>query len=347
MKADEKVAKADAVAIAQLLGKLNFGIEPDVRFSGPPFETTSNVALFPLGAGAPSAPSSEYTAAAILLHLGVAVAAADGVDERESSMLSNHIEDALHLDEAEKKRLNAHLQYLLVEKPKLSRLKKRLEALSAAQKEVIADYLIGIAAADGRITKAEISTLTKLYALLGLNPDDLYGHIHAFTAGTDGFIGKPPTEPVTVRTPAAKKAGYAVPPQTPQPKQEEYVLDMRRVEAKIAESAAVSALLADIFIDEEDSSAPAPTDQGPTGAQSKAALMAGLDSRHNALVSDALSRTEWNRSEWEDLCALHGLLSDGAMESINEAAFDAHGAPLLEGEDPVEVNPDVAKELAR
>jgi hypothetical protein len=35
------------------------------------------------------------------------------------------------------------------------------------------------------------------------------------------------------------------------------------------------------------------------------------------------------------------------MESINEAAFDAHGAPLLEGEDPVEVNPDVAKELAR
>jgi len=31
---------------------------------------------------------------------------------------------------------------------------------------------------------------------------------------------------------------------------------------------------------------------------------------------------------------------DGALEHINDAAFDAHDMPLVEGDDPVTINPE-------
>jgi hypothetical protein len=36
---------------------------------------------------------------------------------------------------------------------------------------------------------------------------------------------------------------------------------------------------------------------------------------------------------------------DGALEQINEAAFDAFDAPLCEGDDPVDVNSELLDRL--
>ena len=40
-------------------------------------------------------------------------------------------------------------------------------------------------------------------------------------------------------------------------------------------------------------------------------------------------------------------MPDGALEIVNEAAFDATGEPACEGSDPVEINSDAAKEILR
>ena len=40
-----------------------------------------------------------------------------------------------------------------------------------------------------------------------------------------------------------------------------------------------------------------------------------------------------------------GLLPDGALEVVNEAAFDACGSAVSAGDDPVEIDGDVVKEL--
>ncbi len=40
-------------------------------------------------------------------------------------------------------------------------------------------------------------------------------------------------------------------------------------------------------------------------------------------------------------------MAGGAMESINEAAFQLCDEPLLEGTDPIEVNPFAREELFR
>ena len=47
----------------------------------------------------------------------------------------------------------------------------------------------------------------------------------------------------------------------------------------------------------------------------------------------------------EQLATEQGLLPDGAFDAINEAAFDACDEPVLEGEDPIEINPEAMEAI--
>ena len=56
--------------------------------------------------------------------------------------------------------------------------------------------------------------------------------------------------------------------------------------------------------------------------------LAGLDAAHSGLLRRLAAKTVWPRIEVERLAGELGLLPDGALEVINEAAFDRCGAPL-------------------
>ena len=71
----------------------------------------------------------------------------------------------------------------------------------------------------------------------------------------------------------------------------------------------------------------------------------GLDEAHTAMVRMMLSRPEWSREELLDVAADLELMLDGALEHINEAAFDAHDMALFEGEDPVTVNTEILEKV--
>ena len=58
-----------------------------------------------------------------------------------------------------------------------------------------------------------------------------------------------------------------------------------------------------------------------------------------------LSRPEWSREELLDVAADLDLMLDGALERINEAAFDTHDMAFLEGEDPVTVNSEILEKI--
>jgi hypothetical protein len=51
-----------------------------------------------------------------------------------------------------------------------------------------------------------------------------------------------------------------------------------------------------------------------------------------------LERSEWTRAEFEELCSDKGLMPDGAIETINEAAFTKFDQAVIEGEDTLEIN---------
>jgi hypothetical protein len=131
-----------------------------------------------------------------------------------------------------------------------------------------------------------------------------------------------------VRPATPGPAGYSIPEQPQAAPAGVLVLDRELVEMKLAETAAVSALLADLFMDEEEEPAAAPVAVVPD-----VRLVEGLDGPHSQLACRLADRPLWTRAELEQLCAELHLMVDGALDTVNEAALDASGEPLVEDGD--------------
>ncbi|MEU4476484.1 TerB N-terminal domain-containing protein [Micromonospora sp. NPDC023966] len=363
-----KMTKAEAVSLAQLLGRLGVGVEPDVRLGGSPLPAGPAV-LFRTTADAPHTATPAYTAAATLLHLAVAVSASDGtVSDHEQHHLTAHLQAALHLTAPERARLQAHQRWLAVTGVKLTGLKKRLDLLRADQRETIGDFLITVAAADGVISPEEVTSLTKIYKLLGLDPNLIYGRLHQQVTGPAALVATPPPAagPVVVRPAGPAPAGYTLPTAPPaahrastqgngqrvSPPASGVVLDEDVIAAKLAETAAVSALLSTIFTDEEGpapqpAAMPAARHDEPKAEPTTQALIPGLDAVHSELLRSLAAHPTWTRAAYEDLAERHGVMPAGALDLLNEVAMDAAGEPVAEGDDDVVINDYALQELLR
>lgn len=327
------INKSKMQSLARALSQAGIGIEPDARFGGAVPDPQDKVVLFADAGERMLQATARYTAAAVMLRLAVAVAWADGAaTEAEQSLLSKKLEQWLHLTDAERRRLGAYLKLLLAEQPSTAGLKKAIEPLDMRAREAIGDFLALLAQVDGTVTTAEVKTLEKLFKLLGLDAGAVYGKVHAAA-----------TEPVTVKM-AQVTATHAIPPApTPaaKPRASAVQLDPARLAALKADSERVSAMLGNIFAGEAEPEPIADSEDDP-----EVESILGLDATSSALLRTLLERTQWSRADLEELAADRGVMLDGALERINEAALDAHGSPLFEGADPVELNQTVVKELS-
>ena len=75
--------------------------------------------------------------------------------------------------------------------------------------------------------------------------------------------------------------------------------------------------------------------------------MWGLDPAHSALAVALADQVVWTRLDVEELAESLGLpLLEGALDVINEAAMDGCGEPLVEGDDPLELNAYAIEEMS-
>lgn len=343
-----EIKKADATESARLLEHLGFGFEPDVRFGARVPKLDEPVAIFRRPQSEEGVPTGAFQAATVVLRLVAEVAASDAdINEAEQQELEAQLERALDLDPGERRRLRAHLKWLIVARPGFAGLKKHLERLDTGGRLRIAQYAVAIAAADGHVDSAEIKTLQKIYRALELEPDQVFAHVHDVQA----MSSRAPTEPVTIREAEAAPSGFRLPDAPPIPR-DGVLLDRRAIERKLAETAEVSSLLSRIFVDDESTAAPTPMcaaapGQPPGAGDAAPVVVAGLDEAGTALLRVLADLHTISRSDFETLAAERGMLPDGAIESMNEAAFQRCDEPLLEGDDPIEVNADVIKEMLR
>jgi tellurite resistance protein len=330
----QTVSKTSYAAFARSLGEIGLGIEPDPRFGGACPKDSETVVLF---VDAPEAlaadPSPRYQTAALSLHLAVAVSLADGeIGSTEREVLMRQLEDWLHLESSERLRLQAYLRWLVAQPPGLSGLKKRIEALPVPAREALGDFLVRVAHADGKVAPAEVKLLEKLFKLLELDAASLYSKLHAA-----------PTEPVTVRAPAEPGHSYVIPPRPPEKPAGGLDLDFSKISTLEEDSQRVSQILHAIF---EDSIPEAPANGDSVESDDAAECLWGLTPEFSEFVRVLLTRPEWSRAELEELATDRSLMLDGALEHINEAAFELFDQPLTEGDDPLEINLELAKETA-
>lgn len=343
-KSDDRLSKKEVEALTDFLALAKFGIEPDIRLSNVNFSRSPRVAVFRL-VGEPAIPGEDYLRALLFLNLAVAVAGADEMAFAEEEQLEEHLEAAYRLSPAERLRLRAHLAWLQACPPSPTAVKKQVEGLPEARRRSMGRVLIVIAGADGHVSPRELKVLSRIYPILGLDPDSLYADVHALAAGTASTAG-----PVTV-LPADSGSDFPI----PRPEEMKagtgrtLVLDAARVAAIHKETQAVTAVLAGVFASEEDPPAEeeelGEEESGADGDSQVADSIAGLDGAHSALVRALLEKPGWPRSEFDALAEGLGLMPGGAIEIINEAAFELSGEPLLEGHDPIEVNDYALQEV--
>jgi len=321
LPAPPKLAKRELVGLAQVLELIGFGMEPDPRFTAT--IATDRVFLFECDHAAPTAPSNAFSGAIIMLVAGLNVAKASEVladAERDAMVLG--IARHFGLGEAEVTRLRAHLRYLHISPIAIGKVTSRLKALPIADREALASVLVSIAASDGHVDAAEMAVLERLYRTVGIDTTRLHADVHRVTSG-----GAPSSAPVAGRPTAAP-------------------LDASLIAQKLEETERIQSVLHEIF-SSEDEPPPTPTraETPPVDAPT-AAPMSGLAPELSAALTQALALgPSIERSDWDRLCADAGVMPDGALEAVNEWAFDNAGDALLEGDDPLEVSAFVADAL--
>ena len=150
-----------------------------------------------------------------------------------------------------------------------------------------------------------------------------------------------------MRTAGAPAAGYSIPEQ-PRPEVSRsagaVVLDPELIKARLAESARAASYLAEIFTDDDTATlAAVPSgDRAAATAKERAPVLIRRTARFLAGSRPGRAgRATISSQMATDL----GLLPDGALETLNEAAFEAVGEPVCEGSDPIDINSYAVKEM--
>jgi uncharacterized tellurite resistance protein B-like protein len=312
------------LALARALELMRVGIEPDVLGGAKLPKSEDSVVLFADSDGVISSRAApSYQIALMTLQLASVMAMADGnLSIEEMKLMREMVQSWSHLAPNLIRRLLAQLRLLVTAPVSLAAIKKKLDPLDAHAKETIAAYMVGVAHSDGAVSPAEVKVLEQVYKALGIDAKKVFSDIHK---ATSGFMAP------RLKANMADASGLK--------------LDHARIAELQQDTEKVSALLANIFKDEENFIKPILSNEIEAEQSSVSNSLLGLDQTHSKLVRVLLSRPQWSREDLLDLTADLELMLDGALERINEAAFDMHDVALIEGDDLMEVNMEILEKI--
>jgi tellurite resistance protein len=332
---DAKLSRSEGQTVAKLLERLGYGVEPDLRLATIGSDLDQPLVLYRLaGHGLPPArPDGAYQTGLLINHLSALVVHADGVIElAEEDRMMRQIDAIPTLGDAERLKLKANAAWLLASPPKLSRIRERLAALPEKSRLHLAEFAISVAAADGSVGAAEVKTLEKIYTAMGLPRERVHADIHSFQTGQHVD-----DELVVVQQAQPRAAPrYPIPAPPAAPTTPTIRLDLSKIARIQTDTQKAAALLSSIFVDETASHSepelePVHDEHDP---------LSGLDAAHASLVRDLLAHEEWPRADFERLVRSLKLLPDGAIETINEWAFDQFDDVLLEDGESIVIHRD-------
>jgi uncharacterized tellurite resistance protein B-like protein len=301
------------------------GFEPDILAGGRRPKPSEMVVLFPLTSESDAdRTTNEYKKGSLTVALSACIALADGhASDEEAKAVEAMIASWQHLHADLRTRLGAQYRLQVRQGISLASFKSRFSSLTPDGRIQLARALSSLATVDGSVAAAEVKLLEQVYRALELEPQLLYSHLHG---------GSQHAQPLAapVHSTSSVTHGYAV--------------DAARLAELRRETEQVSALLAGVFVEEEKPNA-VPTETANPASSSETRpqdeLLPGLDSKHQRFLAELLQKPSWTRSELIATAAKMQIMLDGALERVNEAAFDLIGEPLTEGDDPVYVQQNI------
>ena len=248
---------------------------------------------------------------------------ANCLTENKKSRIFEIILEVFNLSEHEKCHILGNLAWFFLNPPTNLILLSALRSTSVEHAQRLRRIAVACAGEVRAVDRKLVSHLEEIYGVLWLPPALAYSDLHA---------GEVADGPRTVRASQPGRPGEAIPElgKASGPK-----LDASRIAAIRSDTERVSSVLGQIFdVEEEESGASGP------GSQSQ---LAGLDPKHGALVLELVNREHWSETEFEKICASHGLMASGALEVVNEWAFETYDEALLDEYDGYDVSPEIAE----
>lgn len=316
--------RPEIMRLVSELQSIGIAMEPDFLLTGKIPKEEDHVVLFSAASEELSVDDSHspaYQKSLLTIQLASAVATADkAFKAQEINAIRENILSLDNLTRGQKKRLIAHIRLLVSEPASLASLKKKLEPLDQATKESIAGFMVIVAQSDGIVSPEEVKLLEKIYKVLSVDTKKVFSDIHA--VATDGSVAKASDE----------NTGFT--------------LDMERIAKLQQDTEKVNALLSNIFIEEAITPVVAEITASEIEPESSVRSFMGLNENLSAFARLLMSRISWARAELTDAAADLELLLDGALEEVNTASFDTYDIPFFEGDDPIEINPELMEKIA-
>lgn len=322
-----KINKKESELIQALAEKAGFGVAPDMRYHHAKPSANGKIVIFSEGHGKHFEPSSAFNEIGMALRLGSMVANIDNnLDQSEIVLLKQLIDHDTNLSLVEKRSLHAYLVWRLNTASNVAGLRARLDRMGKSEKAVVSRILVGVAMADGRIEPEEVKQLEKLYKLLGLDKSLVTGDIHNFTTAKTDFQN---TFQSSAAANSYKKSST------------DFSLDDNVLAFLESETKDVQSMLSDIFVDDE------PIEEAGTEEEIQSDKEdLGIDALHYSLYESLISKDRWQHEEIDDLTRSLGLMTSGAIDTINEWSFERVDAPVLEEEpDALYVDQEIVQEL--
>ena len=328
----QKIGKSQLTGAADALARLGFGLAPDPRFALRSPKQEEPTVIFDLGQPVEKLEevSTSYRKALMELALGSFVAHADGrIADSERRVLETQVVTADGLSDQERRRLRANLEWFLAVPPDMNLLRRKLKEVDEDSQTAMRAALVAATHADGMVQSEEVASVEKVYKALGLDPSLAYSDLHA------GDVADAP------RTVRAAQPGH--PGETIQKleKSAGLALDVSRIAAIRSDTERVSSVLGQIFGTGGDQE-----EVGVPRIQS-VLLRLGLDQEHGALVQDLVKQEHWTEEAYEQLCKQHALMASGALEAVNEWAFETYDEALLDEYNGYDVSPEISEAVKR
>lgn len=318
-----KLTATQSKNLAATIEFTGYGLVPDARVSPIRYGWDELVAVVP-GLDDDDIEPTRFNAAACVLRLGLSIALADGeADQVELRMLTDHIDAVFDLSPEEQQRLAALRDLLLKTGSDIASVARKIEeSVPPDARRKVGRLLVVIAASTNSIDRNERGALRKAFRALGLPPELLEETIAEVA---------PESDEAEVRVRPASRirdAGEPIPSGVPS-----FRLNHEAISSIMSETREVSLMLAAAMGAADAEAAGQPAIEpvvAATEASVSVAEVAGPGARYQPLFIALIERNRWDRQDADGIARSHGLMLDAGVESINDWAYDALGAPLIE-----------------
>ena len=298
----EPFSKNSLLALAYSLETENIAMEPDI-ISFPGLAGDKFIFHVLKNKIPKTRTSSSYRFCRLIMEL--AVSAYMLCNPRETTF---KLYFPIKLDDYFYERLNGYIPLLMRCPPSLRQCIKHLNVADKDDKEHIIKYIRESVLEDCNTSYEAVSVIEKLYKGFGFSEEKLYSDLH--TGG--------------VSAPAAKNADVS--------------LDHDKIKQLKEDSDHVYSMLSDIFKDGDA----AENASSKTDSKQETAGYFNFDEVETNFLKTILSRAEWPRDELTEKARQQGLLLDGFMEIVNETAYNEFDEALIEGDETITINTDIA-----